>query len=228
VPSNLTKQVVAQLRQYGSARRGWLGVRVDDVDQAIAESFGLKRPEGAIVVEVTEGGPGAAAGLKVGDLITTFNNQRIKEMRDLSRIVAGSQIGAQMSVRYLRGGKPGSTSVKLSQQEEEVEQPSEAPTRTRELSNLLGVDFAPLEDADRRRHRVPASVQGVIVRNVELGSDALGKIEVGDVVTEVNFQPVGDAADALEAAEDARRDGKPVLIQVWRGGEVLFRSVRVK
>lgn len=79
VPSNLTKSVVAQLKRYGSTRRGSLGVMVRAVDQQIAEAYGLKRPEGAIITGVTKGGPAEGAGLKVGDLITAFNNQPIRE-----------------------------------------------------------------------------------------------------------------------------------------------------
>lgn len=230
VPSNLTKSVVAQLRQYGSTRRGSLGVTVRSVDQAIAEAYGLKRPEGAIVTGLTKGGPAEGAGLKVGDLITTFNNQQIKESRDLSRIIGVAQVGAQISVRYIRGGKTLATTVKLAP----LEAAKDAKTddalggAAEELSNLLGVGFGVIEDADRRRLTIPNSVRGVIVRNVETGSDALGKLRVGAVVTEVNFQPVTSPEQAIAAAEAASGAGKPVLLQVWGANEVSFVTVRTR
>ncbi|MBU6319562.1 MAG: Do family serine endopeptidase [Alphaproteobacteria bacterium] len=229
VPSNLTKSVVAQLKRYGSTRRGSLGVMVRAVDQQIAEAYGLKRPEGAIITGVTKGGPAEGAGLKVGDLITAFNNQPIRESRDLSRIIGVAQVGAQISVRYIRGGKPAATTVRL------AAQPSlTAPTETaereaaRELSNILGVTFGVIEDADRRRNGIPASVRGVIVRQIETGSDALGKLRLGSVVTEVNFQPVSNPEQAIAAAESADQAGKPVLLQVWGVNEASFVSVKTR
>ncbi|MBI1340273.1 Do family serine endopeptidase [bacterium] len=230
VPSNMAKSVVAQLKQFGSTRRGWLGVRVQDVDQALAETFGLKKAEGAIITQITKGGPGEAAGLKVGDLITSFNNQPVTQMRDLSRIVATATVGANISVRYSRAGRSGSATVKLTELEEERKLKEEAakPDAAKSLSNILGVIFAPIEDADRRRFKIPNSVRGVIVRNVELGSDALGKLSVGDVVTEVNFQPVANPAQAIAAAETAAQANKPVLLQIWSETEVSFRAVRAK
>jgi serine protease Do len=229
VPSNLTKTVVAQLKRYGSTRRGSLGVVVRGVDQQIAEAYGLKRPEGAIITGLTKGGPAEGAGLRIGDLITSFNNQVIRESRDLSRIIGVAQVGAQISVRYIRGGKPAATTVRLAPQMVEAPPADEGEKKTaRELSNILGVSFAVIEDADRRRYGLPASVRGVIVRQIETGSDALGKLKLGAVVTEVNFQPVSSPDQAIEAAEAAARAGKPVLLQVWGASEAAFVSVKTR
>jgi serine protease Do len=229
VPSNLTKSVVAQLKRYGSTRRGSLGVMVRAVDQQIAEAYGLKRPEGAIITGLTKGGPAEGAGLKVGDLITAFNNQPIRESRDLSRIIGVAQVGAQISVRYIRGGKPAATTVRLAAQPS-LAAPEETAEReaARELSNILGVTFGVIEDADRRRNGIPASVRGVIVRQIETGSDALGKLRLGSVVTEVNFQPVSNPEQAIAAAENADQAGKPVLLQVWGVNEASFVSVKTR
>jgi serine protease Do len=228
VPANFAKQVVGQLRQYGSVRRGTMGIMVRQVDQAIAESYGLKTPQGAIVTNVTKGGAADAAGLKVGDLITTLNNQQIRESRDVFRIMGVTQVGAQVSVRYLRNGKAGSTTVKLvGSAAEKKAAPTDEDT-AKELSNLLGVRFKAIEDVDRRRMRIPSSVRGVIVQSIETGSDALGKLQLGSVVTEVNFQPVSSPEQAIAAAEAAKRANKPVLLQVWGGDEVSFVSVRAR
>jgi serine protease Do len=228
VPANFAKQVVGQLKQYGSVRRGTMGIMVRPVDQAIAESFGLKTPQGAIVTNVTKGGAADAAGLKVGDLITTLNNQQIRESRDVFRIMGVTQIGAQVSVRYLRNGKAAATTVKLVGAAAEAKTaPTDADT-AKQLSNLLGVRFKAIEDVDRRRMRIPSSIRGVIVQSIETGSDALGKLQIGSVVTEVNFQPVSSPEQAIAAAEAAKRASKPVLLQVWGGDEVSFVSVRAR
>ncbi len=228
VPANLAKVIVGQIKQDGAVRRGTMGIMVRSVDQGIAEAYGLKRPEGAIVTSVTAGGPAAAAGLKVGDLITAFNNQTVKESRDLSRIIGVSRVGAQISVRYLRGGKTATTTVKLAPSESETAAKTEERSAERELSNLLGVQFKVIEDTDRRTRRIPASVRGVIVERIDNGSDALGKLRIGAVVTEVNFQPVTSPEQAISAAETAARAGKPVLLQVWGEGEVSFVSVKTR
>jgi serine protease Do len=228
VPANFEKVVVNQLKQYGSARRGTMGLMVRSVDMAIAEAYGLNTPQGAIVTAVTDGGAAAAAGLKVGDLITTLNNQQIKESRDLFRIMGVTQVGAQVSVRYLRNGKQSSATVKLAAAStEKTAKPTEAET-AKELSNLLGVRFKAIEDVDRRRRGIPGSVRGVIVQSIETGSDALGKLPIGSVVTEVNFQPVSSPEQAIAAAEAAKRAEKPVLLQVWGEGEVQYIAVRAR
>lgn len=132
-------------------------------------------------------------------------------------------------MRYIRGGKPAATTVRLAAQPGPAA-PEEAAERqaARELSNILGVTFGVIEDADRRRNGIPASVRGVIVRQIETGSDALGKLRLGAVVTEVNFQPVSNPEQAIAAAESADQAGKPVLLQVWGVNEASFVSVKTK
>jgi S1-C subfamily serine protease len=90
------------------------------------------------------------------------------------------------------------------------------------------VRFKPIEDVDRRRRGIPGSVRGVIVQSIETGSDALGKLPIGSVVTEVNFQPVSSPEQAIAAAEAAKRAEKPVLLQVWGEGEVQYIAVRAR
>ncbi len=231
LPANLAKSVIAQLKQYGATKRGTLGATIRPVDQQIAESYGLKRPEGGLVTAILKGGAAEAAGLKVGDLVTSFNNQEIKESRDLSRIIGVAQVGAQISVRYLRQGKSLTTTVKLTAAvEEKKDKNKDKPTNdgAKALSNLLGVNFKALDDVDRRRQGIPNSVRGVIVQDIQRNSDAVGKLRVGSVVTEVNFQPVSSPEQAIAAAEAAARANKPVLLQVWGAGEMSFVSVRTR
>jgi serine protease Do len=231
LPANLAKSVIAQLKQYGATKRGTLGATIRPVDQQIAESYGLKRPEGGLVTAIAKGGAAEAAGLKVGDLITSFNNQQIKESRDLSRIIGVAQVGAQISVRYLRQGKSLATTVKLTAAEVKKDKDDKNKPMNdgaKALSNLLGVNFKALDDVDRRRQGIPNSVRGVIVQDIQRNSDAVGKLRIGSVVTEVNFQPVSSPEQAIAAAEAAARANKPVLLQVWGPGEMSFVSVRTK
>ena len=104
IPSNLAKTVVAQLRDFGRAKRGWLGVKIQQVTPDIAESMGLKEPSGALVASVEDGGPAATAKLRGGDIILKFNGQDVKEMRTLPRIVAETEIGHEVPVTVWRDG----------------------------------------------------------------------------------------------------------------------------
>ena len=102
------------------------------------------------------------------------------------------------------------------------------PDVAKELTNILGIKFKAIEDVDRRRHNIPAAIRGVIVQSIETGSDALGKIPLGSVVTEVNFQPVSSPEQAIAAAQSAKAANKPVLLQVWGEDEVTYVAVRVR
>ena len=227
VPANFAKVVIEQLRKSGQTNRGTMGITARSVDQPLAEAYGLKSPSGAIVTSVSKGGAAEAAGIKVGDLITTLNNQTIKESRDLFRIMGVTQVGAQVSVRYIRNGKQGAATVKLSGATAAAAKPAERDV-AKELTNVLGIKFKAIEDTDRRRRGIPASVRGVIVQSIETGSDALGKLPIGSVVTEVHFQPISSPEQAIAAAEAAKRANKPVLLQVWGEGEVTYVAVRAR
>jgi serine protease Do len=229
VPANFAKVVIQQLKQYGETRRGTMGITARSVDQAVAEAYGLRSPQGAIVTSVAKGGAAEAAGLRKGDLITTLNNQTIKESRDLFRIMGVTQVGAQVSVRYIRNGKQGAAAVKLTSASAAAAaaKPTERDA-AKELTNILGIKFKAIEDVDRRRRSIPASVRGVIVQSIETGSDALGKLPIGSVVTEVNFQPVSSPEQAIAAAQAAKAASKPALLQVWGDDEVTYVAVRAR
>jgi serine protease Do len=228
VPANFAKVVIDQLRQYGETRRGTMGLTARPVDQAIAEAYGLAAPQGAIITSVEEGGAAAAAGLQKGDLITALNNQQIKESRDLFRIMGVTQVGTEISVRYLRNGKQATATVKLAPGSSSAAERDKEPDVVAELTNILGIQFKAIDDADRRRRNIPASVRGVIVQSIEGGSDALGKIPVGAVVTEVHFQPVSSPEQAIAAAQAAKAANKPVLLQLWGKDEVFYVAVRAR
>ena len=226
VPSNLTKQIIQQLKDKGLVERGWLGVRVQGVTQEIAKSYGRNKAEGAIVTHVTDDSPASRAGLQVGDLIYSFNGQDIKETRDLSSVVAGAPIGADIVMNVLRKKKDTEIMVSLDLMEADVGEEEELDfSGGPEFSNLLGVEFSMITDEHRRRFRIPASVEGVMVERVEPGSDAIGKLQKGDVIVEVNFLTVKTPDEALAEAEIVATRGEPVLVQFYRDGDMSFRSI---
>jgi serine protease Do len=139
-----------------------------------------------------------------------------------------SEVGKTIRVTYIRGGRAATANVKLTAASAAAAA-GKTPEKdvAKELSNIIGVKFRAITADDRRRYRIPASVQGVMVQAVESGSDAYGKLQPNMVVTEVNFQPVASADQAIAAAEAAKKAGKPVLLQIiGRDGEAAFLSVR--
>jgi serine protease Do len=230
VPSNLARSVTSQLSRKGVVTRGRLGVNIQPVNQAIAESYGLRRPAGAIITMVEPGGPGAKAGLRVGDLITKFGGQNMRDARALSRAVADAPIGRPATLEYVRKGKIATTSITVAAQASALTGPtasgpvaSTAPIRT---DNPVGVKLVALNEDQRRRYRIPASVEGALVEAVDTRSDASGKVYPGDVVLEVQFETITSPGEASARMREAAPSNRPVLLRLWRQGNPAFVSVR--
>jgi serine protease Do len=229
VPSNLARQVVDQLTRFGETRRGWAGFNVQEVSPDIARSLGLPRPTGALLTRIEADSPASRAGLRVGDLITKMGGRDIADTRALARQIAATAIGTGVRVDFLRRGRPGNVNLVLAQAPGEA-----ATTRPRDpvaqpaVSNALGIELAALTDDNRRRWRAPASLRGLLVQRVDPASPASGQLLVGDVIVELDNTLVTTPAETLARAETAGANGRPVFLQVWRDGAILFRGVRLR
>ena len=227
VPANLAKTVVAQLREYGHARRGWLGVSIQQVTPDIAESLGLKEPRGALVGRVNEGGPADTAGIKGGDVVLKFNGQDVREMRTLPRIVAETQVGKAVPVTLWRGGKEVTVQASVGELPDDVQQASTspaAPTRPRNTEIAgLGARLSPITDELRNQFKLGADQKGVVVTDVTADGPAAGKgVKPGDVIVEVQQEPVSTPAEVAEKMDRFRKQNRrTVLMLVQSGGEGL-------
>ncbi len=230
--SNVVAKVVDQLKQYGETRRGWLGVRIQDVSPEIAESMGLEVAAGALVSDVPDG-PAKAAGIKAGDVITRFAGQEVASAGDLTRRVADAPIGEAVPVIVLRGGKTETLQVTLGRREEAeaAAVPASAPAEAgpRELETM-GLTLAPVDDEMRARLGLEPSVQGLMVLGVDQASEAFTKgLAEGDIITEVGQQKVvrlQDLKDRIKEAKDAGR--KSILLLVRRGGDPRFVALSIE
>ncbi len=218
IPSNLAKKVVAQLVKYGETRRGWLGVRIQTVTEDLAEGLGLKKPRGALVADVTKGGPADKAGLRPRDVIVEFNGMKVEKMRDLPRIVAETPVGAEVTVRILRDGKPMDVKVTLGRLEKaeemrKAEKEKARPKTEKRTKTLLGMKLGPLDDAARKGHKIPEKVKkGVVVLSVEAGTDAEKKgLAAGDVILEAGNVEVSTPADVEKQIEAFRKKGRKAI-----------------
>ncbi|GAA0590404.1 DegQ family serine endoprotease [Caenispirillum bisanense] len=237
-PSNLARAVIDDLRKYGEVKRGWLGVRIQTVTEEIADSLGLDRPRGALVASVQEGGPAAEAGILAGDVILTWDGNDIREMRNLPKAVAETEIGKAVAVDVWRDGARKTVRVTVAELEEEAETafateengaPPAGPAAGADIP-ALGLSVQPLDDQARTTFQIPEDVgRGVVVADLNADSDAAQKgIRPGDVIVEVNQKQVTSADEIRTQVDAARKAGrKSVLLMVQSEAGSRFVAVRI-
>ncbi len=236
VPSKTVAGVVDQLRQFGELRRGWLGVRIQQVTDEIAESLNIKPPRGALIAGVEDKGPAKPAGIEPGDVVVKFDGKEIKEPKDLSRVVADTAVGKEVEVVIIRKGREETRKVTLGRLEDgdkavqasaKAPEPAEKPVTQR----ALGLDLATLSKDLRTRYKVKDSVKGVIITNVDGTSDAAEKrLSPGEVIVEVAQEAVSNAADVKKRVDQLKRDGKKsvLLLVANADGELRFVALSVQ
>jgi serine protease Do len=228
VPSDLAANVVTQLREYGETRRGWLGVRIQEVTPEIAESLELDESYGALVADATAGGPAAEAGVEAGDVILRFDGERVESMRELPRMVADTAIGETVRVVVWRKGESRTLRVTLGRLEEgEVIEASLEAAEKEDSADTLGMTLEPLTAQQREELGLDEDVEGVLVVDVDAASAAFDKgVRRGDVLSEVAQEPVSSPAEVAERVEAAREEGRgSVLFLVNTAGELRFVAI---
>jgi serine protease Do len=237
VPSKVVQMVTAQIQQFGEIRRGWLGVKIQQVTDEIAESLNLKPVRGALVAGIDDKGPAKPAGIEPGDVVVKFDGKDVKDPKDLSRVVADTAVGKEVDVVIIRKGKEESRKVTLGRLED-TEKVQQAAAKTKEdpaekpvTQKALGLDLAALSKDLRTKYKIKDSVKGVIVTGVDGNSDAAEKrLSAGDVIVEVAQEAVTNAADIKKRVDQLKKDGKKsVLLLVSNGeGELRFVALSVQ
>lgn len=223
--SNVVTKVVDQLQEFGETRRGWLGVRIQQVDEDMADAIGMADAAGALVSDVPPG-PAAEAGILQGDVILSFDGQDVADADALVRIVADTEVGKAVRVVVFRDGGTQSLKVTLGRREDaerETVMPASAEPKVTE-EEALGMTLQGLTEDLRAQLQLDDNTKGVAVMQVEETSDAYAKgIRQGDVIAEVGTRPVGSSADVAKAFADARKAGrKSALLLVRRGADQRF------
>jgi serine protease Do len=225
IPSNMARRVMDDLRTTGTVTRAQLGVNVQTVDADMAASLGLKQPGGVIVSGVTPGSAAEKAGLKRGDIIQSLNGQPVRDMNTLRNRIADSTPNANAELVVLRDGAERTITARLDvasprTRAGEAERDADGADQT-----SLGVAVAPLTPQLASRLGVPEQTKGLVVQDVaEDGRAVVAGIRPGDVIQEVNRQPVGSVAE-LRAALKQGSD-KPALLLINRQGADIFVTVR--
>ncbi|KAA0683529.1 DegQ family serine endoprotease [Roseomonas genomospecies 6] len=230
IPSNIAKQVVAQLKENGHVERGWLGVKIQEISPEIAESVGLSQPKGALVAEVTPDSPAAKAGVRQGDVILSYGGKPVNTLRDLTRRVADTKAGDKVDLTVVRKGKEMTLAVSIAPlpAEQRVAAAEEAgPAADSAVEAVKGLKLAPLDGAARSRLGLGAEVKGVVVASV---SPQAGDVAVrpGDVIVKVGDNAVTSPAEVTRSLHEAEKNGrKAVLLLVNRGGNESFVPLKL-
>lgn len=239
IPSNLAKNVVDQLIKYGKTKRGWLGVRIQEVTPEIAESLGLDGAKGALVSGVTPNGPAEAAGIKSGDVILAFNGNDLDQMNKLPRMVAESEVGKAADVTVWRKGDKKNFSVVLGQLEKAEEDGTietagksvdEKPVTSAIDIDALDMKVLSLNDKLRKQYDIAKTVKGVLIAEVKKGGVAAEKgLIPGDVIVEIDQQEVSDPKDIIKKTEEARKSKRnTLLLFIARKGDMRFVALKLK
>jgi serine protease Do len=233
-PAATVVPVIDQLEKFGETRRGWLGVHIQNVDDTIAESLNLGQVHGALIAGTDDKGPAKAAGLKAGDVIVKFDGTEIKESRDLPKIVAAAPVGKDVAIVVIRQGKQITKTIKLGRLEDNDKLTSLAAKRGNAgkqaivgaVEKALGMEFSSLTDDLRQKFAIKNNVvAGVVITGVDPDSVAADKhVQAGDVVMEINQEPVKEPADIAKKIRALKEGGKKsALLLVANGqGEVRF------
>lgn len=232
---SIAKDIAASLIETGKVVRGWMGVAIQELTPALAQSFQLPegRQGGVLISEVHEDGPSAKAGLQRGDVILEYGGEAVKDVNHLRNIVARTKVGKKKEIKVLREGKETLLTLELGERPSDqalaktgpVEEEEKAPAMAKLDNVLSGMTVAPISGESRSEFNIPEQIKGVVVSKVESGSavEAAG-IQVGDVIQEVSRQSVKTIDDFKQIASKIAKDELAVLL-VNRRGNNLFIAV---
>lgn len=234
VPSNLALSVIDQLQEFGETRRGWLGVRIQQVTDDIAESLDMAEATGALVAGVTAGGPAEKSGVKPGDVILTFDGKDVLSMRELPRIVADTAVGKAVAVMVLRDGKEVEIAVTLGRLEEGEKliaaQAEAEESQAEKPVEILGMMLSEINEDTRAKFELADDAEGVLVTDVVENSNAAEKqVRAGDVIQEISQEKVTSVEEAMKRIEALKEDGRRsvLLLLMSKESELRFVAVRL-
>lgn len=214
IPSDLARTVMVSLVKNGHVTRGFLGVRIQTVTPELADQFNLKDAKGALVGEVEPNGPAAEAGLKPGDVVVKFDGKSVADSRHLQLAVAEMAPGTKVPVEIIRNGETKTLDVTLKQLPGTQEMAQNESSQGNDTGTLNGVGVGDLNSDARDQFKVPKDVNGAMVTQVDPDSAAAAAgLKPGDVIEEINHQPVKSADDAVRLTEHPK--SKKTLVRVW-------------
>ncbi len=224
IPMDVVMNVVDQIKTQGFVSRGWLGVVIQDVTGELAESFGLSKPQGALISKVLPDSPAAKSGFEPGDVILKFDGKEVPSSSDLPPIVGIAKIGETIPVEIMRNNKRNSMSVIIEQLPDDKDMIKTNPNQGRLIDERLAIEVADLDDKQREQYGIVDG--GIMVANIQQGPASASGIRPGDVIISINNQKIENAKQFLDLAKDLPANKAiPVLIQ--RGEGAVFLALKI-
>ena len=221
IPSNMAKPIISQLKTKGKVVRGWIGVSIQNLTPDMAQSFGLKGGEGALVGDVVPGGPAEAAGIKRADVIIEFDGKKIKSMSDLSRLVADTPVGKAVGVKVVRAGKEMDIRLTVAEMNEQ-----KLASSRQSPEGGLGINVADITP-QRMAELGIKDKTGALIVSIAPGSPAdEAGLRAGDIIKELNHRQINNTRDFYDVM-DRREHGRSLLLLIKRGAQTFYVSIKL-
>ena len=231
IPSNSAKIVIDQLIEFGETKRGWLGVRIQDVTKEIAEVEKLDEPRGALVASVAPNSPSEKAGVKSGDIILEFNGERIRQMKELPIIVARTEVGKKVKVKIWRNKKEVTKTITLGRLETsedfKITKKKEAKPKETIIENLK-IKVRKLSDEDIKSRKLPNQTNGLVITSVEKDSPLIGSIEINSIILEAQKQKIRVAEDLDQILKQVLKSNQKTILLVIYNSQNQKRYIGIK
>ncbi len=229
IPSNSAKIVIDQLLEFGETKRGWLGVRIQDVTKEIADVEKLDEPRGALVASVAENSPSAKAGIKAGDIILEFDGVKINQMKELPAIVAKTKVGANVKVKVWRNKKELIKNVLLGRLETSEDfKVTEKQTSTESTINDLKITVRKINDEDIKQRKLPNQTTGLVITKIEKDSPLLNSIETNSIIIEAQKKKIKTANDLNQAVRQVLNTNQKTILLVIYNSQNQRRYIGIK
>ena len=230
IPSNNAKIVINQLIEFGETKRGWLGVRIQDVTQEIADVEKLDKPRGALVASVAENSPSDKAGVKAGDIILEFNGERIEEMKQLPMIVARTEVGKKVKVKIWRNKKEIIKDITLGRLETSEDfkvAEQNKPKNEQEIENLK-ISVREITNEDIKTRNLPNQTSGLVVTKIEKDSPLINSIEVNSIILEALKKKIRSVNDLNQSVKQVLNTNQKTIVLVIYNSQNQRRYIGVK
>jgi serine protease Do len=229
IPSNSAKTVINQLLEFGETKRGWLGVRIQDVTKEIAEVENLDEPRGALVASVAENSPSDKAGVKAGDIILEFDGEKIQEMKELPIIVAKTEVGKRVDVKIWRNKKEITKKITLGRLETSEEfKVIEKSGPIEETIDNLKITVREINSEDIKQRKLPNQTSGLVITKIENDSPLFNSIEVNSIIIEAQKKKIKSTNDLKEIVKQVFNTNQKTILLVVYNSQNQRRYIGVK
>ena len=230
IPSNSAKIVIDQLIEFGETKRGWLGVRIQDVTKEIAEVEKLDKPRGALVASVAENSPSDKAGVKAGDIILEFNGEKISEMKQLPIIVARTEVGKKVIVKIWRNKKEITKEITLGRLETSEDFKVAEKSKPKKELNIdnLKISVRQITKDDIKNRNLPNQTSGLVITKIENNSPLKNSIEVNSIILEAQKKKIRTVNDLNQAVKQVLNSSQKTILLVIYNSQNQRRYIGVK